>query len=123
MPEESVVCRDCGLPKAKREFRIARVVGGKTYFRRKCKQCHNKVKQARRVALRKVIEEFKRGATCERCGFADIRCLQFHHPDDNKEFDVGGSANFYGVEKIMAEMKKCKLLCANCHIILHHDRP
>jgi hypothetical protein len=55
------------------------------------------------------------GGRCVDCGYA--RCLatlEFHHRDaTTKEFGV---ANFGGsLERLLTEIAKCDLLCANCH--------
>lgn len=56
------------------------------------------------------------GGKCEECGYD--RCsdaLDFHHRDPRtKSFNISGRLS-KGWSKIEAEVKKCKLLCSNCH--------
>jgi hypothetical protein len=58
---------------------------------------------------------------CQRCGFADIRALVFHHRDPSTKSFTIASIRGPGLrkEQILAEVEKCDLLCANCHMILH----
>ena len=59
------------------------------------------------------------GGKCIECGYNDPRALDFHHPDPSvKEYDC------YKLwhrkwEVLEMEIKKCELLCANCHRIKH----
>jgi hypothetical protein len=40
--------------------------------------------------------------------------MQFDHIKD-KLFTIGGSARRFTIEKIREEIKKCEVVCANCH--------
>lgn len=59
------------------------------------------------------------GGQCTSCGYN--RCLpalHFHHIDPfTKKFQLG-TARHRSLKALEAEAKKCKLLCANCHIEL-----
>lgn len=45
--------------------------------------------------------------------------FQFHHKDPaKKDFILGQVAN-KSWDSIIGEIKKCELLCANCHVIQH----
>ena len=62
--------------------------------------------------------------TCKYCGENHPAVLQFHHRDPReKEFDV--SAFVYhqkgGPAKLEAEIAKCDVLCANCHLKHHYE--
>ncbi len=60
-----------------------------------------------------------RGGRCEACGYgASAAALEFHHRDPaTKEFGVG---SFNGSRaRLLAEVEKCDLLCANCHRLRH----
>jgi hypothetical protein len=64
------------------------------------------------------------GGSCTECGYnKSIRGLSFHHihPED-KCFDI--SANGFMLRdwsEVVAEAKKCCLLCLNCHAELHNE--
>ena len=55
------------------------------------------------------------GGKCEICGEDNVFCLQFHH-NGSKLFEIGksiGRGDPWSV--IEGEVKKCNLLCTNCH--------
>lgn len=62
------------------------------------------------------------GGCCQQCGYN--RCasaLQFHHRDpDSKLFIPSGSDLLRQWGMVIEEIAKCDLLCANCHIEVHH---
>jgi hypothetical protein len=45
--------------------------------------------------------------------------LEFHHIDGNKETQIS-KLLLYRKEKILNELKKCILLCSNCHVKEHN---
>jgi hypothetical protein len=63
--------------------------------------------------------DYKRSLCCEKCGNNDYRVLEFHHLRD-KEQTVASLVNSkFAWSKIEAEIKKCSVLCANCHRVEH----
>mgnify|MGYP000992274064 CR=1 FL=1 len=63
------------------------------------------------------------GGKCSnnQCEIVDIRCLEFHHVDPiDKEFEICNKIGHYGYDRLLEEVKKCKLLCSNCHRKFHH---
>lgn len=63
---------------------------------------------------------FKRNLSCVRCGETHPRCLDFHHRDpENKLGLVSRMVKCNSLEKVIAEISKCDVLCANCHRKLH----
>lgn len=69
--------------------------------------------------MREYVTSLKRDRVCPHCGESRPECLQWHHrnPDD-KAFTI---SNGYGasMDKMLAEIAKCDLMCANCHIHYH----
>lgn len=62
------------------------------------------------------------GGCCQVCGY--FKCedaLEFHHIDPSKkELSFGGMrANPKSIAKIAEELKKCIMLCSNCHKEFH----
>lgn len=59
------------------------------------------------------------GKKCNRCGHSDTDVLTFHHKNEQtKSYNL--SRNWHRPWKIVIkEIKKCELLCANCHMKLH----
>lgn len=81
--------------------------------------------KARRLKDRLAIKK-EYGGCCSKCGYSKcLAALQFHHIDPkNKKFGITaalrGSRNKFSRDEIMEEVKKCILLCANCHFELHY---
>lgn len=70
---------------------------------------------------RRKLNALKRRLGCKKCGENDPWCLQFHHRDPKKK--TWSICKLYGGtwswERILEEVKKCIVLCANCHIKEH----
>jgi hypothetical protein len=80
-----------------------------------------KIKQLRskyRAKKRALITMLKVERGCYECGERDPAVLDFHHRDHStKLFSIGDSSktSSTGIERIMAEVEKCNVVCANCH--------
>ena len=70
----------------------------------------------------RINKEFKEGRPCARCGnIYPSYVLDFHHLEPkNKKFAIGTGLYRNGWDKIVAEISKCVLLCANCHRTVEH---
>lgn len=78
--------------------------------------------KARRVASQKSNRDFVDSykTICAYCGYSDKRALQFHHVKGEKDKGVAQLAIAgYSKKRILAELSKCIVLCANCHQIEH----
>ena len=74
----------------------------------------------RKKKIRKYIDDYKLLRGCAICGYK--RCpaaLDFHHEGDDKEFDIGTGMHC-SLENLKKEIKKCRVLCRNCHSELHY---
>lgn len=62
--------------------------------------------------------------SCVKCGFSDPRALSFHHRDPKtKEFGISEALRRNTkLAKVVEEVKKCDILCLNCHAILHAEQ-
>ena len=63
--------------------------------------------------------------SCLRCGENDAVCLDFHHRDPKEKSEALGRAIWYNgwsKARILQEIGKCVVLCANCHRKLHAGR-
>lgn len=79
-----------------------------------------KVKNWRRNFKSKLVQAM--GGCCQICGYNKSNsAMECHHIDPSeKEFSFGGvRANPKAVAKMIPELKKCILLCANCHREVH----
>lgn len=55
------------------------------------------------------------GGKCEKCGNENYACLDFHHNKDKDKEDNINSMFSNRWSKLEKEIKKCSLLCRNCH--------
>ena len=96
----------------KKEYARQHYKDNALYYREKADK-HRKKKVA-------WLKKFKETLTCEMCGEACSVCLEFHHTGDDKKIDVAQAAhNAWSVEKMLEEIAKCNVLCANCHRKVH----
>lgn len=69
----------------------------------------------RKKELRKVIDEAKEGKSCA-CGENHPACLDFHHRENDKILGIAAiPKQGWSKERLLAEIAKCDLICANCH--------
>jgi hypothetical protein len=90
------------------------VLEGRGYYR--CKQCRAAaVAKRRRTVKQKLVQEA--GGACVLCGYSRWPgALQFHHVEPgDKEFHLAYRGYSRSIARSRAEMRKCVLLCANCH--------
>ena len=75
----------------------------------------------RRRELRKWFTEINSKLKCSKCPEDHPGCLTFHHRDpDRKEYTLSEMVHAgLSRERILVEMKKCRVLCSNCHAKLH----
>lgn len=61
------------------------------------------------------------GKKCALCGYDKVlAALEFHHIDPSKKsYGVASGGSCHDLEKDLAEVKKCILVCANCHREIH----
>lgn len=129
------ICVVCGIEKDTSEFSVQKrnTKSGISIKRRsECKSCYNEYirkylkdneKHKSRVKKgkekrREFIAQLKVSTGCYLCGYKKSSgALHYHHLDPSeKEFEIGWAVNKQLTEeKIMTEIKKCVLLCANCH--------
>ncbi len=77
--------------------------------------------KTRRECLKKefqlTILEYLKDKSCVDCGESDIRTLEFDHLNPlEKSFTVSQAVRLgRNVDEVLSEIKKCRVLCANCH--------
>ncbi len=94
------------------------------YYQENRKHLLKKQKEKnRRLAKtrRKWLVDYKKKLKCGRCKEKHPATLTFHHKDSSeKEFEIGNAlALGVSLKRILAEIKKCEVLCAKCHAIEH----
>lgn len=75
----------------------------------------------RYLAHKRFIDRYKMLCGCRLCGYRKHSgSLDFHHRDgETKSFSIGGNAT-RSIKSIKAEMRKCVVLCKNCHYEIEH---
>lgn len=133
---ETKKCPRCGIRKSGESFALRDKRTGRRAS--ECKECHRAIRKtyyannkSDEIARIRVVKrrnrdwyiKLKSALRCERCGQSHPATLQFHHNDtDAKDAEVSRMVTEgYGRDKILAEIAKCSVLCANCHLILHWD--
>lgn len=99
-----------------RAYRQRMTEDQKKHARAKCEE--------REREIREWFEAYKKELACVECGEDHPACLEFHHLNPaEKEANVFDAVWHRGWSKehILAEIAKCKVLCANCHKKLHYD--
>lgn len=132
-------CRGCQQEKPDEEFAWRnRERGIRLKLCRACKRAYNKVwyrenegthkiavvatKQAIRDRNRRWLDDFKAKLSCVNCGEADPCCLDFHHrePEGKERALSDAIRRGWSIERLLEEVAKCDVLCANCHRKAHH---
>lgn len=107
------VCPTCKESKSESEFYKKTA----TRLQSKCKYCFNNYCIQRWIDKKKDAIE-KMGGKCLDCnGVFHYAVYDFHHLKD-KDLDWG-KLRLRSQETIDKELKKCVLLCANCHRVRH----
>ena len=61
-------------------------------------------------------QDYKSDLTCSKCPENHPACIEFHHRSNNKEMSLSNAIkNGWSKDKILEEVAKCDVLCANCH--------
>lgn len=114
---ETRICKYCSIEFPLDKFPSAGIKNGIPYRRRKCQICYQKTKRIRTKKCANWLESYKKTLSCLKCGNSDFRVLEFHHIDE-KQFNIGDATNKgFSKKKIISEIEKCEVLCANCHRI------
>ena len=67
------------------------------------------------------LDKYKDELECEVCGENRHWVLDFHHKDPSeKEEGVSRLVRSAGIDRVLQEIDKCIVLCANCHRDLHY---
>ncbi|MEK7115242.1 MAG: hypothetical protein AAB847_02695 [Patescibacteria group bacterium] len=115
-------CAYCQKLYPETSFGVALTTKDKVYRRRKCRNCYRLTKQNLIKKHYDWLNNYKRTQGCERCKIADPRVLDFHHKNkQDKLFGIGGFRRSVGFGRIQKEIKKCEIVCANCHRIIHDE--
>lgn len=117
---ETKKCTKCGriLPIDQFNWRDK----AKGTHRADCKECHSGYMKNQYKQKKLEIQDLKIGLKCAKCGYDKCgAALEFHHINPNdKDVEVSRMiSNNYTLEKVYEEIKKCVVLCSNCHHEFH----
>lgn len=102
-----VWCRDCCRAYGREHYRRNRGA----YIRR-----NRKRRITIRPRVKTLIDAYLREHPCVDCGCADITVLEFDHRDPaEKDWDVAVLARHAEWARVVREIQKCDVRCANCH--------
>lgn len=75
-----------------------------------------------RREIKNFIRELKANSKCVRCKENHPACLDFHHLDKNGKDGIISEAakNDWTMDRLLKELQKCVILCANCHRKEHY---
>lgn len=97
-----------------------KIAASKRYYQKK----KNKNKEGREQ-LKNWLIEYKKNSHCNICNENHPACLEFHHKNPKeKEYNISNviyKKNLL-LEELKKEIKKCVVLCANCHRKLHWEK-
>jgi hypothetical protein len=97
-----------------RHGEIVHVRDVRGYFR--CRLCRQEAVVRRRRRVKEILVA-EAGGRCMLCGYDRcLAALEFHHVDPaSKAFGVAQNGMARSIERLRAEVRKCVLLCSNCH--------
>jgi hypothetical protein len=78
----------------------------------------------RKLELKKWFFNYKKTLSCLTCKENHIATLEFHHKEgsEKKGAIINLVNNGCSIKKIEEEIKKCGVLCSNCHKKLHYRK-
>ena len=86
----------------------------KTIYNLKARKA--KQKKEHNKKMRSFIKRVKLYLGCGICGYKKSSCaLQFDHKDVNSKKKEISAMRGYSIKAVKLEMRKCRVLCANCH--------
>ena len=132
------VCSRCQREKSESEFYVKDKSTGRLHTQ--CKSCYktwragyyakhyaenqNRYRERAKIYKKKLRDEYRENMiryledkSCILCGESDMRTFEFDHINpDEKNFSISQAVRLgYSWSDVMTEIKKCRILCANCH--------
>lgn len=103
-------CRNCTRIIGKKYY-----LKNKDYYKRKAAEHTKKI----RKEIKRFLWDYLKDKSCKICGESNPIVLDFHHRDPSNKIDSisNFSTQGYSIVKLKEEIKKCDILCANCHRI------
>ena len=100
-------CKDC-----QREYRKQHYRSNKKYYKDKAKRNWQPIIDDNQRKIKKLLQS----SSCKDCGEKNWLVLEFDHlPQFTKSFNISTGMKNFRWEKVLTEIKKCDIVCANCH--------
>lgn len=117
---EYKTCTKCGKTLPITDFNWRNKAKGTR--RSECKYCHSAYMKQKYQQKKRQIQQLKSQMKCAKCGESRGYVLDFHHlnPEQKENTIARMTSNNYELDKVYDEIKKCIVLCANCHREFHH---
>ena len=117
---ETKICTKCGKEFPIEDFNWRNKEKGTR--RSECKTCHTDFMKEVYENKKKTVSEIKKNLKCAKCGEEREYCLDFHHIDPNEKDNTIArmTSNNYRLDTVLNEIKKCIVLCSNCHREFHY---
>jgi len=117
---ETKICTKCGRELPIDQFNFRNKAKGTR--RSECKECHTAYMKQKYQEKKNEIQELKSQYACAKCGDTRGYVLDFHHIDPTEKEDSIARmiSNNYELNRVYDEIKKCVVLCANCHREFHY---
>lgn len=127
-------CKKCNLDKTEEDFAFKNKAKGILHC--VCKICQREYKrkyyrnnieshyERNKITKDKLTDIIKneKDKGCFICGEDFHECLEFHHLEkEDKLESISVLKNYGSTKKMLEELKKCVLLCANCHRKAHYN--
>ena len=133
------ICNKCGIEKSDEEFSwryrgIERLMSCKACHNEYARQWYRKNKPKQMVSVKRNNKKYIRRnkvafykwlseQECAICGEDDMTVFEMHHRDPSKK-EIGITVmlqRVFSIERLFKEIKKCDVLCANCHKRIHYE--
>lgn len=94
----------------------------KTYYEMHTERMKD-VQEKRRQRIKQWFWNLKQQLSCLKCGEEHPAVLVFHHinPDEKHRPISKMVTNAQSITAIKREIRKCLVLCSNCHVKFHWD--
>lgn len=108
---------DC--KKCQKEYRKQHYVRNKEKYLDRARERNDRARE-RNVRFLRTLKRFLKCSICEE---NHPSCLQFHHRNPKKKIGCISELinRAYSLKMVKTEIKKCDVLCANCHFKHHYN--
>lgn len=105
-------CRECNKTASRKYYAENKEHHKKIIYELRKKQ----IQEKRSLMIQYFLEH-----PCTDCGMTDVRTLEFDHLH-SKEVNISEVLQSWSWKRILQEIAKCDVVCANCHGIRTHSR-